>query len=120
MEDYKNAALNAQKAGFDGVEIHGANGYLIDQFLRDRTNLREDEYGGSTSKTGRASWFGGCAGRRGSLGRWSCGRIRFSPFGSFGDMSDSHPEELFSLAVAKMGALGLAYIHLTEPRQDEG
>ena len=117
VEDYKSAAQNAQKAGFDGVEIHGANGYLIDQFLRDRTNLREDEYGGSLENRTRflvqvAQAF---------LGVWGGGRVgvRFSPFGSFGDMSDSQPEELFSLAVAKMAELGLAYIHLVEPRQDE-
>jgi N-ethylmaleimide reductase len=117
VEDYKNAALNAQKAGFDGVEIHGANGYLIDQFLRDKTNHREDEYGGSIEN--RTRFLVEVA--QAVVGVWGGGRVgvRFSPFGSFGDMSDSHPEELFSLAVVKMGALGLAYIHLVEPRQDE-
>jgi N-ethylmaleimide reductase len=117
VEDYKKAAQNAKAAGFDGVEIHGANGYLIDQFLRDKTNLREDEYGGSLENRTRflvevaqavvSVWGGGRVG------------IRFSPFGSFNDMGDSHPEELFSLAVSKVASLGLAYIHLVEPRQDE-
>ena len=117
VDDYKSAALNAQKAGFDGVEIHGANGYLIDQFLRDKTNLREDEYGGSLEN--RTRFLVQVA--QAVLGVWGGGRVggRFSPFGSFGDMSDSQPEELFSLAVAKMAELGLAYIHLVEPRQDE-
>jgi N-ethylmaleimide reductase len=117
VEDYKKAAQNAKAAGFDGVEVHGANGYLIDQFLRDKTNLREDEYGGSLENRTRflvevaqavvSVWGGGRVG------------IRFSPFGSFNDMGDSHPEELFSLAVSKVASLGLAYIHLVEPRQDE-
>jgi N-ethylmaleimide reductase len=117
VDDYKNAAQNAQKAGFDGVEIHGANGYLIDQFLRDKTNLREDEYGGSLENRTRflvevvqavVKVWGTCR-----VG------VRLSPFGSFGDMSDSHPEELFSLAVSRIATLGLAYLHLVEPRQDE-
>jgi N-ethylmaleimide reductase len=117
VEDYKKAAQNAHKAGFDGVEIHGANGYLIDQFLRDKTNLRTDEYGGSIEN--RTRFLVEVA--QAVVGVWSAGRmgIRFSPFGSFGDMGDSNPEELFSLAVSKMAALGLAYIHLVEPRQDE-
>ena len=117
VDDYKNAAKNAQKAGFDGVEIHGANGYLIDQFLRDRTNLRKDEYGGSLEN--RTRFLVEVA--QAVVKVWGGGRVgvRFSPFGSFGDMSESHPEELFSLAVAKMATLGLAYVHLVEPRQDE-
>jgi len=118
VEDYKKAAQNAQKAGFDGVELHGANGYLIDQFLRDRTNLRTDEYGGSIEN--RTRFLVEVA--QAVVGVWGGARVgvRFSPFGSFGDMGDSHPEELFSLAVSKMAALGLAYIHLVEPRQDGG
>jgi N-ethylmaleimide reductase len=117
VDDYKNAAKNAQQAGFDGVEIHGANGYLIDQFLRDKTNLRTDEYGGSIPN--RTRFLDEVA--QAVVQVWGGGRVgvRFSPFGSFGDMSDSHPEELFALAAAKMAALGLAYIHLVEPRQDE-
>jgi len=117
VDDYKNAAQNAQKAGFDGVEIHGANGYLIDQFLRDKTNLRADEYGGSIEN--RTRFLVEVA--QAVMKVWGGGRmgVRFSPFGSFGDMGDSQPTELFSLAVAKMAALGLAYIHLVEPRQDE-
>ncbi len=117
VDDYKEAAENARKAGFDGVEIHGANGYLIDQFLRDKTNLRTDEYGGSIENRTRLL----VEVAQVVVGVWGGGRVgvRFSPFGLFNDMADSHPEELFSLAVSKMAALGLAYIHLVEPRQDE-
>jgi N-ethylmaleimide reductase len=117
VQDYKSAAQNARKAGFDGVEIHGANGYLIDQFLRDKTNLRTDEYGGSVEN--RTRFLAEVA--QAVVNVWGGGRVgvRFSPFGSFGDISDSHPEELFSLAVSKMAALGLAYIHLVKPRQDQ-
>ena len=117
VDDYQTAAQNAQKAGFDGVEIHGANGYLIDQFLRDKTNLREDEYGGSPEN--RTRFLVEVV--QAVVKVWGTGRVgvRLSPFGSFGDMSDSHPEELFSLAVSKIAPLGLAYLHLVEPRQDE-
>ncbi len=116
VEDYKRAAQNAKTAGFDGVEIHGANGYLIDQFLRDKTNLRKDEYGGSLEN--RTRFLVEVA--QAVVSVWGRGRvgIRFSPFGSFNDMGDSDPEKLFSLAVSKMASLGLAYIHLVEPRQD--
>lgn len=118
VDDYKKAAQNARKAGFDGVEIHGANGYLIDQFLRDKTNLRGDEYGGSLEN--RTRFLAQVA--EAVVKVWGGGRVgvRLSPFGSFNDMGDSHPTELFSLAVGKMASLGLAYIHLVEPRQDEG
>ena len=117
VDDYKNAAQNAKIAGFDGVEIHGANGYLIDQFLRDKTNHREDEYGGSLEN--RTRFLVEVA--QAVVNVWGGGRVgvRFSPFGTFNDMGDSQPLELFSLAVEKMAALGLAYLHLVEPRQDE-
>ena len=77
VEDYKSAAQNAQKAGFDGVEIHGANGYLIDQFLRDKTNLREDEYGGNLENRTRFLVQVAQA-VLGSLGRWPGGRTLLS------------------------------------------
>ncbi len=117
VDDYKIAAQNAQKAGFDGVEIHGANGYLVDQFLRDKTNLRTDEYGSSLEN--RTRFLIEVA--QAVVKVWGGGRVglRLSPFGSFNDMGDSQPMELFSHAVGKMAALGLAYIHLVEPRQDE-
>ncbi len=117
VDDYKIAAKNARKAGFDGVEIHAANGYLIDQFLRDKTNLRTDEYGGSIEN--RTRFLVEVA--QAVIGVWGGGRVgvRFSPFGLFNDMGDSRPDGLFSLAASKMAALGLAYIHLVEPRQDE-
>jgi len=117
VDDYQKAAQNAKKAGFDGVEIHAANGYLIDQFLRDKTNRRTDEYGGSLEN--RTRFLVEVA--QAVVKVWGSSRVgvRFSPFGSFGDMGDSQPMELFSLAVTKMAALGLAYIHLVEPRQDE-
>ena len=116
INDYKTAARNARAAGFDGVEIHSANGYLIDQFLRDRTNLRSDAYGGSPEN--RTRFLVEVA--KAVLQVWEASRVgvRLSPFGSHNDMGDSQPTELFSLAIAKMAVLGLAYVHLVEPWQD--
>ena len=112
VEQYRQAAENALAAGFDGVEIHGANGYLLDQFLRDGTNQRTDDYGGSIENRCRLllqvaeAVIAVCgAGRVG---------LRLSPSGTFNDMSDSNPEALFSYLLAQLSPLSLAYLHLVD------
>ena len=112
IDSYRQAAANAHEAGFDGVEIHGANGYLLDQFLRDKSNHRTDAYGGSIENRTRllfevceavAQVFG--AGRTG---------VRLSPLTTFGDVSDRDPQSLFNRAVERLATLNLAYIHVIE------
>ena len=112
VDDYRRAALNARRAGFDGVEIHAANGYLIDQFLRDGSNRRSDRYGGSVAN--RIRFLQEVADA--VVGAWGADRVgvRFSPFGSFNDMADSDPVATFSAAAAAMGELKLAYLHMVE------
>ncbi len=114
IADFKKSAQNAKDAGFDGVEVHGANGYLLDQFLQDGSNKRDDEFGGSIANRARfllevvdavALIFG--AGRVG---------VRLSPFGTFNDMQDSNPVELFNYVVAELNNRNIAYLHLIEPR----
>lgn len=117
IESYREAASNAMIAGADGVEIHGANGYLLDQFLQDRTNHRTDEYGGSIENRARllldvvdavASIVG--PGRVG---------VRLSPYGTFNDMGDSDPVTLFTYVIRQLSARGIGYLHLIEPRASE-
>ncbi len=114
---YRRGAENARAAGFDGVEIHGANGYLVDQFLRDRSNRRTDAYGGSIENRSRFAVEVAEAVSE----VWGADRvgIRLSPFGVFNDMGDSDPVALFTHVVGEMSRIGLAYVHLIEPRQDE-
>ncbi|MBD2096478.1 alkene reductase [Trichocoleus sp. FACHB-591] len=125
VEQYRQGAQNALEAGFDGVEIHAANGYLIDQFLRDGTNHRTDEYGGSIENRARfllevtaavtSVWGGvGEASRNGN-----CVGVRLSPSGSFNSMSDSDPVATFSYAAQALNQFNLAYLHIVEPRADE-
>ena len=116
VAQYRRGAELAKAAGFDGVEIHGANGYLIDQFLRDGSNQRTDRYGGSIEN--RARFAVEVAEAVASV--WGADRvgIRLSPFGAFNDMRDSDPVRLFRHAIAEMARIGLAYVHLVEPRQD--
>jgi len=112
IEQYRKGAENAMLAGFDGVEIHGANGYLLDQFLRDGTNHRTDTYGGSLENRARLMlevveavctvWGGSRVG------------IRLSPLQPFNDMYDSDPEKTFSFVVEQLNRFDLAYLHLTE------
>ncbi|SFG19530.1 N-ethylmaleimide reductase [Palleronia marisminoris] len=112
IEDYRVAAQNAKEAGFDGVEIHGANGYLIDQFLQDKTNRRDDEYGGAVENRMRFL-------RRvidAVLGVWDRDRvgIRLSPLGQANDISDSDPEGLFTQVYKLISGEQLAYLHVVE------
>ena len=114
---FRQAALNAREAGFDGVEIHSANGYLLDQFLQDGTNKREDRYGGSIEN--RARLLLGVVDA--VAGAWSADRVgvRISPWGQFNGMSDSDPGALFDHVTAQLGTRGLAYLHIVEPRADQ-
>ena len=112
VEEYRRAAEHAQDAGFDGVEIHAANGYLIDQFLRDGTNHRTDRYGGSLEN--RCRFLVEVAEAVTSV--WGGDRVgvRFSPGGAFNDMTDSNPEELFLYAAELLNEFHLAYLHAVE------
>jgi len=112
IEDYKTAAKNALAAGFDGIEIHSANGYLLDEFLRDGTNKRTDSYGGSLENRTRFllevtdALISICGADR--VG------IRLSPSGTFNDMSDSNPEAIFVYLLKQLNPLGLAYVHIVD------
>lgn len=118
VEQYRQAAKNAMEAGFDGVEIHGANGYLIDQFLRDGSNKRTDRYGGSIEN--RARFLLEVVDAVVSV--WGADRVgvRLSPSGTFNSMSDSNPQALFTYVVSQLDRYNLAYIHIVEPRIDNG
>ncbi len=114
VAEYRAGAENAKAAGFDGVEIHSANGYLLDQFLEDKTNHRDDIYGGSIENRARLLLEVVDA----AIGVWGKGRVgvRLSPFGTFSDMGDSDPVALFSYVLTQLSERGIAYVHLVEPR----
>jgi N-ethylmaleimide reductase len=113
VKDYAAGARNAIRAGFDGVEIHGANGYLIDQFLRDGTNRRTDRYGGSVVNRARFALEVTTA-VGDAVGAEHVG-IRLSPSSTFNDMSDSTPRETFGHVAKELSKMGLAYLHLIAP-----
>lgn len=112
VSQFQRAAEMAKRAGFDGVEVHGANGYIVDQFLRDGTNHRTDAYGGSVQNRMRllneildavcAVWPAQCVG------------VRLTPENSFNSMSDSDPQAHFGYFVAQLSPRGLAYVHVLE------
>lgn len=114
VADYKKAAENAKAAGFDGVEVHGANGYLLDQFLQDGSNQRSDNYGGSIENRARLLLEVVDA----VITVWGKGRVgvRLSPYGGFNDMSDSDPQKLFGYVLEQLSQRGIAYAHIIEPR----
>jgi N-ethylmaleimide reductase len=114
VADYRRAAERAMDAGFEGVELHGANGYLVDQFLQDSSNHRSDEYGGSIEN--RSRFLIEVVNTLVSV--WGAGRVavRLGPGGTWNDMSDSDPQALFSYAVQQLNQFDLAYLHLIEPR----
>ncbi len=116
VEDYAQAAQNAIKAGFDGVEIHGANGYLIDQFLKDSTNKRSDKYGGGLKNRIRFAIEVIEAVVK-AIGADKTG-IRFSPAGRNQGISDSNPKETFGYLLEQLNEFNLAYVHLMEPMND--
>jgi N-ethylmaleimide reductase len=117
VADYRKGAENAKAAGFDGVEIHGANGYLLDQFLEDKTNHRTDEYGGSIENRARLLLEVVDA----VVEVWGKGRVgvRLSPYGKFSDMGDSDPVALFTYVLRELSERGIAYVHLIEPRASD-
>lgn len=118
VEEFREGARRAREAGFDGVEIHGANGYLVDQFLRDGTNRRTDRWGGPVES--RARFLLEVAEAAADV--WGADRVgvRLSPLSGFNDMSDSDPETTFGHAAARLDELGLAYLHVVEPDPGEG
>ncbi len=112
IAEYEHGARLAKVAGFDGVEIHNANGYLLDQFLRDGTNQRGDPYGGSVQNRARLT----LEVTEAVVGVWGADRvgIRFSPGGVFNDMRDSNPLETFGHVLRELSPKNLAYAHVTE------
>lgn len=112
IKNHHRAAQNALDAGFDGVELHAANGYLIEQFLQDKTNQRTDDWGGSAHN--RTRFMSEVL--DGVCDVWGADRvgIRFSPLGKFNDMGDSDPLGTYGLAIEKLNAYGLAYLHMVE------
>ena len=114
VEAFRQAAGNAMKAGFDGVEIHGANGYLIEQFLQSRSNLRTDQYGGSIEN--RARFLMEIT--QAVIGVWGASRVgvRLSPYGIANNSGEADPMPLYTHVVHALNPLGLAYLHFIEPR----
>ncbi|MBW4562116.1 MAG: alkene reductase [Mojavia pulchra JT2-VF2] len=112
VESYRLGAINALAAGFDGVEIHAANGYLIDQFLRDSTNQRTDKYGGSIENRARLL----VEVTEAVTSVWDAKQVgvRLSPSGTFNDMRDSNPLETFGYAAQVLNKFDLAYLHIFE------
>lgn len=112
ISQFVTATQNAKIAGFDGVEIHAANGYLIDQFLRDGTNQRTDAYGGGPAN--RVRFLQEVT--EGVINAWSADRVgvRLSPTNPFNDMHDSNPRATFTHAAQVLDAYGLAYLHVLE------
>jgi len=107
---FRQAAQNALSAGFDGVEVHGANGYLLDEFLRDGSNQRSGPYGGSIANRARLLLEVVDA----AVTVWGAGRVgvRISPLNSFNDMKDSDPVALTRHVAAELNARGIAYLHV--------
>jgi N-ethylmaleimide reductase len=113
VADFAHAAKRAKEAGFDGVELHGANGYLIDQFLRDGSNQRTDRYGGSVENRVRFL----LEVTEAVVGVWGPGRVgvRVSPASPFNSMHDSDPVATFGHAAEALNRFDLAYLHVVEP-----
>jgi len=112
VNDFRQAAANAIKAGFDGVEIHGANGYLLDQFARDGSNVRTDAYGGSVENRARLMLEVTAAVVE-EIGAERTG-IRISPVSPANGISSSDPQAQFDYIVDQLDALGIVYLHVVE------
>lgn len=114
IEEFRSATLRAKSAGFDGVEVHFANGYLLNQFLEDSSNKRTDDYGGSVENRVRFPMEALDA----AVSAWGAKHVgvRISPGGKFNEMNDSDPDALFSYLAGELNALDLAYLHVVEPR----
>lgn len=113
LDDYARAAENALVAGFDGVEVHAANGYLIDQFLRDGTNLRDDDYGGPVEN--RIRLLAEVTQRVAATVGADRTAVRISPNGERQGVNDSNPESLFTAAARRLSAIGIAFLEVREP-----
>lgn len=118
IEDYKHAAQCAKDAGFDGVEFHAANGYLIDQFMRDSVNKRTDEYGGSIEN--RLRLLNEVVDALTEILPASRIGVRLSPMGGPGGSKDSDPEALYTAATKALSGRGLAYLHVIRPNNHTG
>ncbi len=116
VEQYRHAAVQAKAAGFDGIEVHAANGYLLDEFLRDGSNQRSDAYGGDIDHRARLL----LEVLEAVCPVWGADRVgvRLSPIQPFNDMRDSDPKGTFSRVVERLNRFGLAYLHLTEMGND--
>jgi len=114
IADYVHAAEKAKAAGFDGIEVHGANGYLIDQFLQSKTNKRTDHYGGS--KENRIRFLKEIVEAIIASGAFPANRVgfRISPNGAFGDMGSEDNFEMFTYVAKEMNQYGLAYLHVMD------
>ncbi|RFU49300.1 alkene reductase [Paraburkholderia sp. DHOC27] len=114
VEEFRVAAQRAKDAGFDGVELHGANGYLVDQFIQDGTNQRTDRYGGSVEN--RVRFLRETV--EALISVWGADRVgvRISPSGEWGGISDSDPEATFTHVAKVLNEYGIAYLHVIEPR----
>jgi N-ethylmaleimide reductase len=116
VEQFRRGAENAKKARFDGVELHGANGYLLDQFLRDGTNRRTDAYGGTVENRARLP----IEVTKAVIDVWGADRVgyRVSPNGTFNSMSDTDPVQTFSYLAQQLNKLGIVYLHVVDPVAD--
>jgi N-ethylmaleimide reductase len=116
VEQFRAGAENAKRAGFDGVELHGANGYLLDQFTRDGTNQRSDAYGGAIENRVRLPLEVTDT----VIAVWGPNRVgyRISPNGAFNSMSDSDPVHTFSYVAEQLSRRGIAYLHVVDPLAD--
>jgi N-ethylmaleimide reductase len=114
VEEFRVAAQRALDAGFDGVELHGANGYLVDQFIQDGTNKRTDAYGGPVEN--RVRFLSETV--EALISVWGADRVgvRISPSGEWGGISDSNPEATFSYVAKVLDEYKIAYLHVIEPR----
>jgi N-ethylmaleimide reductase len=114
VDSFRRGAVRAKAAGFDGIELHSANGYLVDTFLQDGTNRRTDAYGGSIENRVRFP----LELTEALIDVWGADRVgvRVSPSGQWGAISDSDPEATFGHFAGKLNRYGLAYLHVIEPR----
>jgi N-ethylmaleimide reductase len=114
IEEYRRATERARESGFDGVELHAANGYLFDQFLQDGSNKRTDAYGGSLENRARLLLEATAA----AVSVWGGDHVavRLSPSTTYNAMADSRPDTTFGYVAGQLNQFGLAYLHLIEPR----
>ncbi|MFU8813352.1 MAG: alkene reductase [Balneolaceae bacterium] len=116
VDDFRQAARNAKQAGFDGCQIHGANGYLIEQFLHDSANTRTDEYGGSIENRSRFL-FEIIEAVAGEIGEERTS-LRLSPSNLFNIQNDSDPKSLYSYIVERLNGYNLSFLEMVEPLAD--